>query len=360
MNDMNLLFYLKIEIINSIFSINHQIEDSIIFILVTIISLLPVLAFIVVLVYYKQSEIFREGAGKNFIIGFFSLTLAITINFISFIEEGVFIGKFYQNLLENLYLQYIVFFIAGVFLILGFYRQYIFSEKLYKELKESNKLLNKQKDELSDFAHEMRHDLNNFILNIAGYASLLKKQPEVKDIKYVEKITEISEKMSEFLTKSLELAESGNVIDKSKINNLNEIFTNIKQMYSYEKVKIEIDERISNKSISIYCDKEKCYQLFKNIIENAIIHGKANNIIIEILKTPKEIELHIKNNGILIEHNIRERMWNKGFSSKDNSGLGLNISKKIVEGHGWNIKENNKDNGVDFVITIPLKDIDIL
>jgi two-component system sensor histidine kinase VicK len=113
----------------------------------------------------------------------------------------------------------------------------------------------------------------------------------------------------------------------------------------------------SKTDIKISVDKNKILQVLANLVNNAIkftIEGK-----IEILteKQDHQVLIDVKDSGTGIDPAILPRLFEK-FASKSESGtgLGLFISRNIVEGHGGKMwAQNNKDGaGATFTFTIPM------
>lgn len=127
---------------------------------------------------------------------------------------------------------------------------------------------------------------------------------------------------------------------------------------------IEIIFLKQNNLPKIKADKEKMRVVFQNLIENSIkysnYHGK---VFISIKKLEKEkfLEISIKDSGIGIPDNQKDKIFEKFFRTdvaqkKEamGSGIGLYTTKKIVECHGGKIWFENKDNqGVTFIFTVP-------
>jgi signal transduction histidine kinase len=106
------------------------------------------------------------------------------------------------------------------------------------------------------------------------------------------------------------------------------------------------------------------YQVISNLLTNAIKFTKKGTIIImaeikEIATGGRQIVVSVKDTGPGIDLEIVPRLFTK-FTSKSDSGtgLGLYISKSIVEAHGGKIwAENNADGiGATFTFTLPLRD----
>lgn len=103
-------------------------------------------------------------------------------------------------------------------------------------------------------------------------------------------------------------------------------------------------------------DKEQISQVFVNIIRNAIqaLEGQKNGDIIVTLNplySEKEMEITISDNGPGIPAEIQEKIFRPNFTTKSNgNGLGLAISKHIVEGSAGRITFSTSDKGTTFYI----------
>ncbi|PCI96947.1 MAG: hypothetical protein COB15_08795 [Flavobacteriales bacterium] len=114
------------------------------------------------------------------------------------------------------------------------------------------------------------------------------------------------------------------------------------------------------------CNPGKINQLIMNLIDNAIyaIHKKdIENKNGEITLTTKSKEgfiiLIIKDNGIGIPENIKEKLFDPFFTTKDvgeGTGLGLSIVRNIIDNHKGIIKINSTlKEGSEIIIKIPIK-----
>lgn len=106
-------------------------------------------------------------------------------------------------------------------------------------------------------------------------------------------------------------------------------------------------------------DKEQISQVFVNIIRNAIQAvsgaGLAQNgdiiVVLNALYSEKEMEIRISDNGPGIPQDIQEKIFRPNFTTKSNgNGLGLAISKHIVEGSGGRITFETSPKGTTFFI----------
>lgn len=101
-------------------------------------------------------------------------------------------------------------------------------------------------------------------------------------------------------------------------------------------------------------DSVRIFQLFKNLFENARIHGKAGSITITSIEHDKEFEIQVENDGIPISQEVKLQFNSSEFlnNNKEKGGLGLAIIKRVAESHNWKIKLS-KDTMTSFSILIP-------
>ena len=125
-----------------------------------------------------------------------------------------------------------------------------------------------------------------------------------------------------------------------------------------------------NDDFLIYADKNRITQVIYNLVDNSIKYITEGGII-SIISKKNKIDnrnnnkalalIAIKDTGSGIDLEILPHIFTKFASrSSQGTGLGLYISKSIVEAHGGNIwAENNKDgNGATFYFSLPIDNND--
>ena len=208
--------------------------------------------------------------------------------------------------------------------------------------------LKNQREELSEFAHLIAHDIRNSLSAIEGFIDL---HIETKEKSYIEKVNKQTLYLRGLLDRSIELAEAGQSVEKSDDVNLNEHVKSVAEMILPKGVKL-IQKDLTN----IQADKNKFSQILKNLFENAIIHGKPKNITVKQLETDEEIILVIKNDGEKINPKVVKDAFETSFSTREMlEWHGLTIVKKLVTAHGWNIRLDEYDEMTCFEIIIPKK-----
>jgi PAS domain S-box-containing protein len=217
----------------------------------------------------------------------------------------------------------------------------------------------KSNQELEEYAHIVSHDLKSPIRSIHALTSWIKSDNEgafdEASLQNFEHIENTLEKMEQLITDVLEYSSIINGVKENNDVDLNLLIEEIKKV-------IYIPKNISIKVLQelpiIKGDKTKFQQLFQNLISNAIkFNDKEKGIIeIDVKEQNSFYKFSIKDNGIGIEKEHFDKIF-KIFQSlkksKDSSGIGLSIVKKIVDlykGEIWLESEVNKETTFFFTI----------
>lgn len=212
------------------------------------------------------------------------------------------------------------------------------------ERKKAQLLVKRQNEELQTLTQYMEHELNNSIFSLSGYLELLETEKDKDERKkWGNKIKKQITYITKTMKKSRELAKAGDIIGKKQVIDLNELITSAKELV----VPDEIMVKIINSLPDVKGDFEKLLIVFKNIFENAVIHG--NPTFIEINSTTRDSDLiiSIENDGTIItDKKIQE--INNGSLDR----LGYKIMMKILDAHGWGYKISNKNQRTKIEIII--------
>lgn len=221
------------------------------------------------------------------------------------------------------------------------------------------KKVEKSNQELEEYAHIVSHDLKSPIRSIHALTSWIKSDNagvfDEASLQNFELIENTLEKMEQLITDVLEYSSITNGTKENNEVDLNLLIEEIKKViYIPKNVSIKVLQELP----IIKGDKTKFQQLFQNLISNAIKFNDKEKGIIEIdVKDQNSFyKFSIKDNGIGIEKEHFDKIF-KIFQSlkksKDSSGIGLSIVKKIVnfyKGEIWLESEINK--GATFFFTI--------
>jgi signal transduction histidine kinase len=239
--------------------------------------------------------------------------------------------------------------------------------ELYQQLKQADIL----KTEFIDIA---AHELRTPTQSIIGYCEMLEAFPDKKD-DFLTPIKRNAERLYKLTQDILDVAkiEFGNLKLERTTFDMNEKINNVirdltpkknlnDNMKNQQNVKFIFQP--SKEPIMVFADKPRIYQVISNLVKNALKFIPSNDgkieIILEKIRESNEkefVSVKIRDNGIGIDSQILPRLFQK-FTTKSESGgtgLGLYISKSIVEAHGGKISaENNSDGkGATFSLKLP-------
>lgn len=120
---------------------------------------------------------------------------------------------------------------------------------------------------------------------------------------------------------------------------------------------LEIVYDAPDEPIRIEADKTRIYEVVSNLLSNAIKFTASGTITITSRVEGRNAIISIKDTGRSIDPELMPRLFTKFVSkSETGTGLGLYLSKKIIEAHSGKIwAENNKEGkGATFTFTLPL------
>lgn len=211
------------------------------------------------------------------------------------------------------------------------------------------------------FLAQATHELKTPISVIQGYAELvfdgIYKTEEERD-HYIESIYNETESISKLIT---------DVLDYSKMENgffdINKQDVNIKPWS--EKLVQTYDEYVRMKNLDfiyhgvtedfvVYMDPNRMEQVVKNLLVNAIEHGKSK-VKLSVFHLENKLLIEVENDGPPIDEEDLPFIFDSFYKKKGKikgTGLGLAIVKQIVLLHDGDYRVKNLDKGVKFIIKL--------
>ncbi|MDQ3807553.1 MAG: HAMP domain-containing histidine kinase, partial [Thermoproteota archaeon] len=223
-----------------------------------------------------------------------------------------------------------------------------------------------------EFIHVAAHELRTPIQPILGMAEIIestlqkKKDASIKP-EEIEMIARNARRLQKLSEEILDIAriESNSLALHKSLFNLKDVLTLIVEDCRKQ---IHMDGRevkiIHNQpdDIEVYADKERIMQVLGNLLSNALKFTKHGTITISTEQSNSNDKSHltvkVTDTGLGIDPALLMRLFTKfATKSEHGTGLGLYISKSIVEAHGGKIwAENNSDgSGATFTFTLPIQ-----
>ena len=243
----------------------------------------------------------------------------------------------------------------------------------YEQLKIHNKT---QKEFIDIAAHELRTPLQPII----GITNVIRsKVTDSEQQKLLEIVIRNAKRLQRLVEDVLDVTRiEGHTLNiKKEVFNINDTIASILQEYRSQmernnKEKYsqfpEISFQPEKAGVYVRADKGRITQVISNLIDNAIKfaphqNGKLDIVVARSDSDNREEEpngnviVSVKDNGTGIDPEVMPRLFSKFVTkSFSGTGLGLYVSKNIIEAHGGKIwAENNNDgNGAIFYFSLPI------
>jgi signal transduction histidine kinase len=222
------------------------------------------------------------------------------------------------------------------------------------------KLLDAERDlSLNKMTSFLDHNIKKPLLVSKKYVEHLKTKDLPQEVSQVvnmvvDQITEVAE-----LVQSTSSYSEEEAILRAADVNLTKVFKEYASyLETYLKSKnCEIVKEFDSKVI-VKLNVKKFFQCYKHIIRNAVdAMPQGGKIVVATKKVVDSVEISFKDSGLGIPESIQDKIFGVFIThgKSDAAGLGLSITKKIVEDHNGTIRvESNLGEGATFIITLPV------
>lgn len=230
--------------------------------------------------------------------------------------------------------------------------------KLKEDIEKERQLEKMRKEFIADVSHELKTP----IALIKGYAEGI--QDEVLDKEEAVKIIiDESDKMTKLVMDMINLSQLENGTFKMKKERFN-LSETIKAVADKSKAlcydrKIDFEEKI-DEDLYVYGDNVRLEQVLLNYLSNGIRHCyDEGEMIVTATRKDNSVLVEVENTGDHIDDHEIDKIWekfykiDKGRKRDGSTGLGLSITKNIINVHGGNVAVENTEKGVKFSFSIP-------
>jgi signal transduction histidine kinase len=201
----------------------------------------------------------------------------------------------------------------------------------------------------NEFINIASHEMKTPTQAILGYSKLIQRHPEKRD-EMIQAISRNASRLQRLTSDILDVTriESGSLILNIERFNLNQVISDVSNDYRSELERFDSNVKLiqekENEIILIEGDKNRLTQVISNLVGNATKFTTHGSITIqaELEEGNDNVLVNITDTGSGIDPEIMPRLFTK-FVAKSNTGtgLGLFISKSIVEAHGGRIWASN-------------------
>ena len=238
---------------------------------------------------------------------------------------------------------------------------------LYKDISvEFNKMLKEINSSYilrQDFVNNVSHEIKTPLVSILGYAELIKEAPDLSIEErnmYLDIIISEVKRLSNLSSEAMMMSklDSMGIIDVDSFrldNQLEECILLLDNELKKKNIAVDIDLEVAK----VKANKDLLKEVWLNILSNAIKYSPNDSLIKIKLQADEKIKVMISDNGIGMDEETIKHIFEKYYRGSNDKkipgiGLGLSITKKIIEISGGQINVESKiGEGSTFTVLLP-------
>jgi PAS domain S-box-containing protein len=220
-----------------------------------------------------------------------------------------------------------------------------------------------------DFIGIASHELKTPVTSIKSYTQLLhemlKDKNDRESVEIIEKLDRQIDRLSHLIADLLDITRigEGQMVMHAELLDINVVIQEIAELMQRTTVKHVFELELQSLP-PVKIDRERIGQVLINLLGNAIKYSPdGQRIIISTELTGGMIRVNIKDFGIGMSAETRQKIFERFFRARDNNiqtypglGLGLFIASDIIKKHGGEIGvESEKEKGTLFYFTLPIQ-----
>jgi len=235
-------------------------------------------------------------------------------------------------------------------------------------VRNSQKAAKEAEQRKNDLVVYLAHDLKTPLTSVIGYLTLLRDEEQISEKlrqKYLNISLEKAERLEDLVNEFFE-------ITRFNITNIQLEYSRIDLTRMLEQIAFEFEPMLAEKNLrcvlhappefQIRLDADKMQRVFDNLMKNAVNYSFENEVIeIGVIPCETSVRVVFQNHGNTIPKEKLERIFEQFYrldtartSKSGGAGLGLAISKEIVELHKGKIHAESENERIVFEIELPL------
>lgn len=223
----------------------------------------------------------------------------------------------------------------------------------------------------NDLIVYLAHDLKTPLTSIIGYLTLLRDEPDISvelRSRYTGIALEKAERLEDLINEFFDITRfnlTALVLEPERMN-----LSRMLEQITYEFHPIMTEKELWWKldiepDIEIVADADKLERVFDNLIRNAINYSYAKSELVCTMHSDgRQVIITVQNHGKTIPKDKLNRIFEQFFRldssrsvSTGGAGLGLAISKEIVELHQGTIKADSENESIIFTVCLPMSSL---
>jgi PAS domain S-box-containing protein len=215
------------------------------------------------------------------------------------------------------------------------------------------------------------HELRSPLTSVKGYTSLLiNRWDRLRDDQkqmMLEQVNHDADRVTRLITELLDISrlETGRLRLRRQLVDLPRLAGSVVEKVRLEYPELDATVEFAEGFPKVYADPDKVEQVLTNLVENACKYGSPTGLRIDATLRDDSVSVSVADRGDGIPAEDLPKVFTKFFRRAEGrptgSGLGLWISRGLVESHGGDLAaESNIGSGSTFTFTLPLIDLDKL
>jgi len=220
--------------------------------------------------------------------------------------------------------------------------------------------------ELETFVYSVSHDLKAPLVSLQGISQMLMEDYydllDATGKRYLARLQANAHHMEQLIQGLLELSRIGRISDPLTEVDPVEVIREVLDQFYFQIAERRITVHLQEPLPRLYCERTRLFQVFSNLISNAIKFLGADNteprIEIGGRQLEGEVEFYVRDNGIGIDEQYHQKIFGvfqrlQEVQGVEGTGIGLTIVQKIIEKHGGRVwVHSRKNQGATFFFTI--------
>jgi len=205
--------------------------------------------------------------------------------------------------------------------------------------------LERQNEQLEQFASVISHDLQNPLNVISGYLELA---IETGNLDRLDPAVDAADRMAEMLDDLLTLAREGRAVGETEAIELKPVVEEAWENVETHDGSLIIEGLDDIETVE--ADDSRLQEAFENLFKNAIVHAGED---VDMRVEADAGTVHVADDGPGIPPDKRDVVFEYGHTGGNGTGLGLAIVRSIIEGHDWEISAaESREGGARFDIDL--------